>query len=220
MEKAIVSWSTGKDSALVLHSTLNDPEYKTIALLTTVSASSNRVSMHGVHRALLEQQAASIGLPLKIVSFTPNEGTEIYETSLQEVLLEYRHKGVKTVVIGDIFLDNLRKEREAKLAKIGMKAVFPLWKRNTRDLACAFINLGFKAITTSIDTTALGKEFLGRMIDEEFLARLPASVDPCGENGEFHTFVFDGPIFARPVSFTIGEQYIFDDRYLNCDLTI
>jgi uncharacterized protein (TIGR00290 family) len=217
-ERVLVSWSGGKDSALALHEVLKSGTLLVVALLTTVTEDYDRISMHGVRRALLEQQASSLGLPLEKVLIPRNASNDDYERNWESVLTNYKDEGVQTVVFGDIFLEDLRKYREEKLATVGMKGVFPLWMRGTKELARSLISLGFKAITTCVDTSVLGKEFVGRVVDEQFLADLPAFVDPCGENGEFHTFVYDGPIFKEAVRFSVGEKLLRDERFYFCDL--
>ena len=139
-------------------------------------------------------------------------------SELERALAKYRAQGVTSVVFGDIFLEDLRRYREDKLATVGMKGMFPIWMRDTKELAKSLFSLGFKAITTCVDTKVLGKEFVGRIIDENFLAELPSFVDPCGENGEYHSFVFDGPIFGGAVRFSVGEKVLRDERFYFCDL--
>jgi uncharacterized protein (TIGR00290 family) len=214
----LVSWSGGKDSALALNEILKSGIYRVVALLTTVTQDYDRISMHGVRRVLLEQQAASLGFPLEKVLIPKNASNEDYEANMERALAKYRAQGVASVVFGDIFLEDLRKYREDKLASVGMKGIFPLWMRDTKELAKSLFSLGFKAITTCVDTNVLGKEFGGRAIDEQFLVDLPAFVDPCGENGEFHSFVFDGPIFNDAVRFSVGEKVLRDKRFYFCDL--
>jgi len=217
-EPVLVSWSGGKDSALALHAVLTGGTFRPAALLTTVTEDYDRISMHGVRRVLLERQAAALGLPLEIVWIPRDASNERYEAAMAEALTRVRGAGVRTVVFGDIFLEDLRKWREEKLALAGMKAVFPLWKRETAELARSLGTLGFRAITTCVDTQVLGGQFAGRRIDAQFLSELPAGVDPCGENGEFHSFVFDGPIFRGPVGVTVGEKVLRDGRFCFCDL--
>ena len=217
-EAVLVSWSGGKDSALALHEILKSGAYHVAALLTTITEDYDRISMHGVRRVLLEQQAAALGLPLEQVLMPKNASNEVYEANMAKALMKYKGQGVQTVVFGDIFLEDLRNYREEKLSSAGMQAVFPIWKRDTAELARSLGTLGFKAITTCVDTNVIGKEFVGRVIDERFLADLPAFVDPCGENGEFHSFVYDGPIFRGAVRFTIGEKVLRDERFYFCDL--
>ena len=218
MESVIVSWSGGKDSAMALHEILKTQNYQIAALLTTVTEDYDRISMHGVRRILLEQQVASLGFTLETVLISKNASNEEYETTMGRVLQKHKKAGISSVVFGDIFLQNLRKYREDKLATLNMRALFPIWKRDTHELSRSLSTLGFKAITTCVDTNALGSQFAGRVIDEQFLSELPPNVDACGENGEFHSFVYDGPIFKQRVSFTPGERVLRDNRFCYCDL--
>ena len=217
-EKTLFTWSGGKDSALALSELLRGEKYDIVALVTTITADYDRVSMHGVRRVLLEEQAASLGLPLEEVFLSKDTSNEDYGLKMRQVLEKYQDVGVSTVVFGDIFLEDVRKYREDNLLKIGMKALFPLWKKDTKVLAHLFIESGFKAIVTCVDSTVLDKTFVGKTFDTRFLSRLPSSVDPCGENGEFHSFVFDGPIFHTPIRFTKGEIVLRDNRFYYCDL--
>jgi uncharacterized protein (TIGR00290 family) len=202
--KAIFCWSGGKDSSFALHQVLQQGEYEIVSLLTTLNAVHRRISMHGVREVLLDQQAASIGLPLAKVWV--NEGTnDEYEREMGKTLAAFHAEGVACMIFGDIFLEDLRAYREEKLKGIGLHAMFPLWKKNTTTLAQAFIDKGFKTITCCISTRFLDQEFAGREINMEFIDMLPARIDPCGENGEFHSFCYDGPIFSRPVLFTKGD---------------
>lgn len=217
-EKVVFSWSGGKDSARALYEIKRSGNYEVAALLTTVTADFDRISMHGVPRILLEEQARSLGFPLEKFFITKGISNEEYESKMQKVLEKYLARGVTSVVCGDIFLEDLKKYREDNLAKIGMKGIFPIWKRDSRQLAVSFVDMGFKAVITCIDSKFMGKEFAGREFDESFLSGMPSGVDPCGENGEFHSFVYDGPIFERPLSFTKGEVVLRDSRYYFCDL--
>lgn len=218
MENILVSWSGGKDSTLALYEVLKNQNYRVAALLTTVTEDYDRISMHGVRSVLLEQQAARLGFPLEKVLISKNASNKEYEMNMGRVLTKYKGAGVTSVVFGDIFLEDLKKYREDNLATLAMRGVFPLWKRDTRELARTFIALGFKAITTCVDTQRLGREFVGRIIDEQFLSDLPATVDPCGENGEYHSFVSDGPIFKERIFYTPGEIVLRDNRFYYCDL--
>lgn len=218
MENILVSWSGGKDSTLALYEVLKNKNYQVAALLTTVTEDYDRISMHGVRSVLLEQQAARLGFPLEKVLISKNASNKEYELNMGRVLTKYKDAGVTSVVFGDIFLEDLKKYREDNLATLAMRGVFPLWKRDTRELARTFIALGFKAITTCVDTQRLGREFVGRIIDEQFLSDLPATVDPCGENGEYHSFVSDGPIFKERIFYTPGEIVLRDNRFYYCDL--
>jgi len=195
-EKAIVLWSGGKDSALALYEILKSGRYEVLELLTTVTKDQDKVSIHEVRRVLLEQQANALGFPLEKTFISKGASDSEYEKELLKALKRLRDNGVSAVVFGDIFLEDIRKYREYILAKAEMKGIFPLWKRDTNELARTFINLGFKAVITSVDSRVLRKDFAGREYDEKFLSDLPPNVDRCGENGEFHTFVYNGPIFC------------------------
>jgi uncharacterized protein (TIGR00290 family) len=216
--RVLFTWSGGKDSALALYEVQRRNGYDVVALLTILTEVYDRISMHGVRGILLERQADSLGLPIEKVYISKNCSNEEYEAKMREVLQKYLRAGVSSVVFGDIFLEDLRKYREDNLSKIGMKTVFPLWKRDTTDLAHEFIDLGFKAVITCVDSNVLDKAFVGILYDQQFLSELPATVDPCGENGEFHSFVYDGPIFEERVSYTKGEIVFGDNRYWYCDL--
>jgi uncharacterized protein (TIGR00290 family) len=185
---------------------------------STVTRDYGRISMHGVRQELLEQQAACLGYPLEKVFISKSATNEEYESQMRDILEKYLKTCVTSVVFGDIFLEDLRKYREANLAKLRMNAVFPLWKRDTTELAHAFIDSNFKAVITCIDSKMLDKGFVGRFFDEQFLSELPLSIDPCGENGEFHSFVFDGPIFRKKLSFKQGKIAIRESRFYFCDL--
>jgi uncharacterized protein (TIGR00290 family) len=217
-ERILLSWSGGKDSAMALYELQITRAYDTSALLTTVTEDYDRISMHGVRRILLEQQAHSLGFPLETVNITKSASNDEYEAKMRTKLMEQQSRGVSSVAFGDIFLEDLRKYREENLSKIGMKGIFPIWKRETTELANTFIDLGFKAIITCVDSKVLDKTFAGRIFDEQFLADLPSSVDPCGENGEFHSFVYDGPTFRKEIAFTVGEVVLRDSRFYFCDL--
>jgi len=212
-----LSWSGGKDSALALYEIQKAGTHSVAALLTTITEDYDRISMHGVRRALLEQQAEALGLPLKKV-FVPKDSTNaIYESRMRALLEEGWREGIDTVAFGDIFLEDLKIYREKNLAQLDMKGLFPIWKRDSAELAQTFIKLGFKAVLACIDTAFLDPSFAGRAYDQDLLRDLPPSVDPCGENGEFHSFAFDGPIFKHKVNHTVGEV-VGRDRYCFCDL--
>lgn len=216
-EKILVSWSGGKDSCLTLHEIQRTRRYQIAALLTTVTESYERISMHGVRIVLLERQAEALGLPLEKVFIPPGCRNEIYESRMRQALEKYQRQGIRAVAFGDLFLEDVRNYRESNLARIGMQGLFPLWNRDTTALAMQFITLGFQAIVVCIDPRALDKSFLGRLVDADFLRSLPPQVDPCGENGEFHSFVFAGPLFQRTVGFTRGEM-VLRDSFWFCDL--
>lgn len=216
-EKVLLSWSGGKDSALALYE-LQKKNYEIVALLTTITRDYGRISMHGVRTILLEMQAESLGLPLEKVLIAKDITNEQYERKMQQMLTKYLAAGISTVAFGDIFLEDLRKYRENNLSKIGMKGIFPIWKINTNRLAGKFIKSGFKAVITCVDSNFLDKTFIGETFDELFLSKLPSFVDPCGENGEFHSFVHDGPIFREKISHAIGEIILRENRFYYCDL--
>jgi uncharacterized protein (TIGR00290 family) len=218
-EKVILSWSGGKDSALALYELEKTESYEIAALLTTVAQEYDRISMHGVQRILLERQAECLGFPLEKVFISKDSSNEDYESKMREVLAKYVTAGVRSAVFGDIFLEDLRRHREDNLSKMGMKGIFPIWRRDTRELAHTFIDLGFSAVITCVDSSVLDKTFIGRAFDESFLSQLPSTVDPCGENGEFHSFVYDGPIFREPILHTKGEVVLRENRFYYCDLT-
>lgn len=217
-EKVLFSWSGGKDSALALYELQKSKNYKTTALLTTITEEYDRISMHGVRVNLLEIQAESIGLPLEKILINKDTTDKQYENKMRQVLAKYLAAGITSVVFGDIFLEELRKYRENNLKKIGMKGIFPIWKTNTKSLAHNFIESGFKAVITCIDTQRLDKIFVGMTFDNKFLLKLPPNVDPCGENGEFHSFVYDGPIFKYRIQHTTGKIVSREKRFYYCDL--
>jgi len=203
--KAYINWSGGKDSSLALYHTLNDKNYSVEKLLTNVSGEYQRISMHGVREELLEQQATAIGIPLQKLVLTDQPSMIEYEEHMMRTMNQLQQERFTHSVFGDIFLEDLKIYRESQLTKVGMTAVFPLWKRNTTELIHEFIDLGFKTIVVCVNEKYLDKSFCGRIIDEDFIRDLPENVDVCGENGEFHTFVFDGPIFNNPIVFAKGE---------------
>ncbi len=218
MESVLMSWSGGKDSAMALYELGKAGGCEVLALLTTVTEGYERISMHGVREALLDRQAEALGLELCKVRIPQNSSMTEYETRMREALEHYQARGASSVVFGDIFLEDLRKDREDKLGRIGMTASFPIWRRGTAELARAFVDAGFQAVITCVDTQMLDGKFAGRTYDRQFLRDLPDGVDPCGENGEFHSFVHDGPIFRKPVAHRIGEVVLRDDRFCFCDL--
>ncbi len=216
-EPILFCWSGGKDSAMALHSLLQRKQFQVVALLTTVTETYDRIAMHGVRRELLKQQAQSIGLPLHEVFIPPQCVNPIYEARMEEALRLFHNQGVRKVAFGDIFLEDLRAYREKNLARIGMTALFPIWKRDTRELIRLFHDQHFRAIAACIDSKVLDPTFAGRELDESFFCDLPPNADPCGENGEFHTFVFDGPIFHSPIPIRTGE-IVNRDGFVFCDL--
>ncbi len=212
------AWSSGKDSALGLYELLTDDKYNVVTLLTTVTEGYDRVSMHGVRRELLRGQARSIGLPLIESAISQSADNAEYEARMREQMEKLLERGITAMAFADLFLEDVRQYRLNNLAKVGMDAVFPLWKIPTPELARRFISLGFKTVITCVDTEQLDAGFTGREYDAGFLADLPAGVDPCGENGEFHSFAYDGPLFSEPIRFKRGELVLRDDRFCFCDL--
>jgi uncharacterized protein (TIGR00290 family) len=216
-EEVLFCWSGGKDSAMALRALRAAGGRRIAALLTTITDEYDRISMHGVRRILLERQAESLGLPLHPVLIPPQCVNATYEERMKQALGEHFSRGVRRVAFGDIFLEDLRAYREKNLAQVGMQGLFPIWKRDTRELAREFVRQGFRAIAVCVDPRVLDASFAGRELDPSFFADLPPGVDPCGENGEFHTFVFDGPIFKTPVACRVGER-ILRDGFCFCDL--
>jgi len=217
-QKIIFCFSGGKDSAIALYELQRSPEYEIVALLTTITEDYNRVSMHGLRRALLHRQTESLGYPLEVVMIPKDASSERYESAMAAMLRKYKDAGVRSVAFGDVFGADVRGYRENNLSKVAMTGIFPLWRRETAALARQFIELGFGAVITCVDSKALGKSFLGRNFDESFLKDLPAGVDPCGENGEFHSFVYAGPIFRQPIAFKTGRTVFRKNRFYFCDL--
>ena len=209
-EPVLMCWSGGKDCSLALQAVLQDAALGVEALLITVTEGYERVSMHGVRVELLERQAASIGLPLEQVRIPRECSNAIYDDAMRRVLARYQARGVSRCVFGDVFLQEVREYRERNLARIGMSGIFPLWSKDTRRLAEDFVAQGFRAIVVCVDPKQLDPSFCGREFDAQMLKDLPPGVDPCGENGEFHTFVYDGPIFEYPLEVVKGETVLRD----------
>ncbi len=218
MEKVVVGWSGGKDSAFALYEILKAQTYEVAALFTTVTRDYDRVSIHGVRRVLLEAQAEALGLPLEVMFLHKGASDIDYGTAFVDALKKFKNIGVERVVYGDIFLEDVKKYRDNLLSKVGMLGVYPLWKKDTTQVANAFIDLGFKAIITVVDSQVLDNVYTGREYDKQFLADLPVTVDPCGENGEFHSYVYDGPIFKKAVAFKRGQVLLRENRFWYCDL--
>ncbi len=197
-----------------------DGRYRVAALLTTVTAQYDRISMHGVRRTLLRRQAESLGLPLEEVVISPRASNEEYEASMGVALaaLRTRNPGLDSVVFGDLFLADIRAYRERMLARMGMRGLFPLWLRDTRALAHEFVQVGYRAVLVCVDSAQLAGGFAGREFDADLLHDFPPEVDPCGENGEFHTFVYAGPGLRQPVEHRRGPVVLRDDRFVYCDL--
>jgi len=216
----VLSWSGGKDSALALAALQRSDAFEPVALLTSVTRGYDRISVHGVRRALLEAQAQSIGLPLVEIALDQKSSNDAYEAAFQLALDQVRARwpDVRHIAFGDLFLEDVRAYRERLLSESGFDPLFPIWGRDTAALAREFIEAGFAARLVCVDTTQLDRNFAGRHFDADLLADLPDSADPCGERGEFHTFVSDGPIFASQIACAEGEKVLREDRFMYCDL--
>ena len=216
----LLSWSGGKDSALALQTLRGDPDVEVVALLTSVTRGYDRISVHGVRRSLLERQAASLRLPLFTIELEPACTNESYEQAFLAALERVRREipDASAIAFGDLFLEDVRAYREKLLAGTGFEPLFPLWGLDTTELARRFVQDGFTARLVCVDTTQLDARFAQRPFDESLLADLPAGVDPCGERGEFHTFVSSGPGYDEPVDYVIGEIVLRDDRFAFADL--
>jgi uncharacterized protein (TIGR00290 family) len=219
-EPIILSWSGGKDSSLALAALRADPRFEIVALLTSITREYDRVSIHGVRRSLLEAQAASLRLPLMEIALEPRCTNDAYEAAFRAAVQRVResHPGVLRLAFGDLFLADVRAYRETLVASTGLECEFPIWGRDTAALAREFIAHGYDAHLVCVDTTQLSASFAGERFDDALLAALPPEVDPCGERGEFHTFVSGGPIFASAIPVERGEVVLRDDRFMYCDL--
>lgn len=214
--KAWLAWSSGKDSAWTLHVLRASPDVEVVGLLTTVNEAYDRVAMHGVRRTLLQAQADAVGLPLVVAPLPHPCSNEVYEAVMSRAVARARDEGVLAFAFGDLFLEDIRRYREERLAGTGLRPLFPLWKRPTRALAAEMIAGGLRARVVTVDPRHLAPAFAGREFDRDFLGDLPAGVDACGENGEFHTFAWDGPMFSRPLALRPGavverEGFVFAD---------
>ncbi len=217
-EKVILAWSGGKDSALSLYELSQREDIEIAVLLTTTTEGYDRISMHGIRRELLQQQVNALDYAIEEIAIPQNCTNDVYERQMRQALEKYYARGIRTAAFGDLFLQDIRTYREERMARIGMKCLFPLWEKSTALLAERFIDLGFRAIVACVDTEALNRDFSGREYDRDFLGDLPAGVDPCGENGEFHTFVYDGPIFSSPIRVRRGKKVLRDGHFFFCDL--
>lgn len=214
--KAWMAWSSGKDSAWALHVARHQSNVAIVGLLTTVTDMYSRISMHGVREELLHAQAAAVRLPLHVVRIPVPCPNDVYEARMQEALSLARREGVTHVVFGDLYLEDIRAYREHQLARIGMTGVFPLWRRDTTALAREMVAGGLRAYLVCIDPRRVPARFAGRAFDQSLLNELPSSVDPCGENGEYHTFAWNGPMFSHPIEVSRGdaverEGFVFTD---------
>jgi uncharacterized protein (TIGR00290 family) len=216
----VLSWSGGKDSALTLDALYADPTVQVVGLLTSVTREYERISVHGVRRSMLEAQVQRLGLPLFEIALSPNCTNDAYEAAFRSALEEIKRElpDVAHIAFGDLFLEDVRAYRERLLEGSGFEPLFPIWGLDTASLARRFIADGFVARLVCVDTTQLDSTFAGRVFDEKLLADLPATVDPCGERGEFHTFVSEGPPFSAPIPYRVGETVLRDDRFMFCDI--
>jgi uncharacterized protein (TIGR00290 family) len=215
-KKILLSWSSGKDSAWALRVLRLQPELEVVGLLSTINEEFDRVAMHAVRTELLRRQAESAGLPLRLVKLPFPCGNEVYEERMNAMIAAAHAEGIEAIAFGDLFLADVRQYRERMMAGTGITPLFPLWERPTAELAEEMIAGGLRARITCIDPRSMPASLAGREYNREFLAALPAGVDPCGENGEFHSFAYDGPMFSHPVGFTVGETverdgFIFTD---------
>ncbi len=204
--KTYFNWSTGKDSALALYHLLQNKSYTVEELVTTVNSHYNRVSMHGLRNELLIAQTNALGIKSSRIELPEMPSMALYEDKMNQTVSALKANGFTHTAFGDIFLEDLRTYRQTQLSKKGITAIFPIWKRDTKALLKEFLDLGFKTIVVCANSKYFGEDFVGTVIDENFISSLPEGVDPCGENGEFHTFCFDGPIFKTPITFTVGEK--------------
>ncbi len=208
--KAFFNWSSGKDSMLALHKVISEGKLPVKKLLTTINRDNQRVTMHGLHEHLLQQQADCLGIPLTIKALPSKISLPDYNQIMEESLQQLKQTGFTHGVFGDILLEDLKDYRHQQYKKMGLHPVFPLWKKDTSALIEEFIALGYKAVVVCVNARVLDSSFCGRVIDREFIKALPKGVDPCGENGEFHSFVFDGPLFENPVKFKVGKTLMRD----------
>ena len=217
-----LAWSGGKDSSLALAALRADPTVELVSLLTTVTRDYDRISIHGVRRTILEAQVTALGLPLIEATIPAAASNELYEEAFSTALeiLRRQRPDVSYLAFGDLFLSDVRAYRERQLERLGWTPLFPLWGKDTTLLARQFVDQGFRAILSCVDTTQLAAEFAGREFDATLLDELPATVDPCGERGEFHTCVYDGPIFSWPLSLQSGERVRRANRFEYCDLRL
>jgi uncharacterized protein (TIGR00290 family) len=219
-EPVVMSWSGGKDSALALAALRDDPAIEVVALMTTVTHAYDRISIHGVRRALLRAQGEAVGLPVIEIVLEAQSSNEAYDAAVEGALAEVRERfpRVNRIAYGDLFLEDVRRYREERLGPLGFQGLFPIWGKPTDALAREFVDRGFEARLVCVDTTQLDARFAGRLYDHTMLDELPAGVDPCGERGEFHTFVAAGPIYRAPIRYILGEVVLRDGRFAYCDL--
>jgi uncharacterized protein (TIGR00290 family) len=217
-EPVVLSWSGGKDSAMVAYHLLASQKYEIAALLTTVTEDFDRISMHGVRRELLERQAESLAIPLHMVMIPKDCSNEIYEGRMNHAFSHFKARGITKIAFGDLFLADIKQYRDERLAQAGMVGLYPIWLRDTHELVRTFIGLGFRAKLACVDTHAIDASFAGRELDASLLEDLPPSADPCGEHGEYHSFVYAGPIFKKTIDCKAGETTLRAARFNYCDI--
>jgi len=217
-EPVVLSWSGGKDSAMVAYHLLASQKYEIAALLTTVTEDFDRISMHGVRCELLERQAESLAIPLHKVMIPKDCSNEIYEGRMNEAFRHFKARGITKIAFGDLFLADIRQYRDERLAQAGMTGLYPIWLRDTDELVRTFIGLGFRAKLACVDTHAIDASFAGRELDASLLEDLPRSADPCGEHGEYHSFVYAGPIFKKTIDCKTGGTTMRSSRFNYCDI--
>lgn len=205
-KKIFLNWSSGKDSSLCLFYLQQSVDYEVSALFTTLNAESKRIGLHGIHETLLNAQLKALKIPAKKCYLPEKVGMEQYNNLMREALLDFKAKGIDHAAYGDIFLEDLRAYRETQLKQVEMVGLFPLWGKTSKAILQDFIQKGFKAIVVSASSKFFNESFLGTELDQKFIQKLPEGVDPCGENGEFHTFCYDGPIFAQAIRFKKGKK--------------
>jgi uncharacterized protein (TIGR00290 family) len=218
LEKTCVSWSGGRDSTMMLDALLQNQRYNVEGLLTTFLKHTQKMMMHEVPFRLVEKQAKALGLPLYPVLFEESVSNDEYEETMRKATGRLEEEGFTEMSFGDLHLEDIRKYRETQMKKSKIAPIFPLWGKNTRELSELFISKGYKALIVCVDSEQLGAEFLGREYNQQLLEDIPSSVDPCGENGEFHSFVYDGPLFQTPVEFEINGTYTKFNRFCYLDL--
>jgi uncharacterized protein (TIGR00290 family) len=218
----VASWSGGKDSTLMLEALLADPAVRVVSLLTTVTAGYDRISIHGVRRSILDRQSVLLGIPLEVAEIPMQASNESYEAAFGAALarLRARHRDLDTIAFGDLFLTDVREYREVLLSRLAWRGVYPIWGLDTSTLALDFIARGHRAVLTCVDTTQIDAAFAGRDYDESLLADLPATADPCGEKGEFHSCLVDGPLLGGEIPVRLGERVLRDRRFQYCDLVL
>jgi uncharacterized protein (TIGR00290 family) len=217
-EQVLLSWSGGKDSSMAAYQLLASQKYEIAALVTTVTEEFDRISMHGVRRELLLRQAESLDIPLHMIMIPKDCPNEIYEARMRTALDQFKDHGIRKIAFGDLFLESVKQYRDERLAQAGMTGLYPIWMRDTDELVRTFIGLGFRALLSCVDTHAIDASFAGREIDENFLRDLPDTADPCGEYGEYHSFVYSGPIFKTSIACRTGERVLRSARFNYCDI--